>query len=438
MSLIRGSRPYAGRNWFSLLAALGFLKTGTDAVAQNQAAANTTGDASTASTLDKLPVELTLGPLTLHPRVDASFTADDNILFTTKPVADTIWKFQPALQAVMGDDASLIVYRDQNTSMNVFGLTPGSLIVQPPEAWPGKLLVVDYSPRFVFYDAHSENNSIDEFAHLSMLWPVSRLILGFQQTYELQTGTIIEASRLGTTETIATTLALAYQFGEKTSLESDFHRIGLNYDQAGLTGYTEYNTEDWLNYQLTPDLPVSVGVLAGYDEVGDNQDQTYEQVRARVRYIFTQKMAFDASVGGELRQYENGKGDTFSPVFSLAAAYRPAERTTLSLTGYRQQSASIINGYNYASTGASLGLQQGITDRFTADVSVGYYVLDYTSVVSNVPSRADDYYTARLSLDVKILRHLNGQVYYNLISIQSSGGGDREDNQIGVNLTWGY
>ena len=409
-AIISANRQYARRNWLSVLVAFGFLKTGTHAVAQNQAAAKTPGDAGTASALDKLPMELTLGPLTLHPRADAGFTADDNILFTVKPVSDTIWKFQPALQMVMGDDAALIAYRDQNASMNVFGLTPGSLIVQPPEAWPGKLLVVDYGPRFQFYDAHSENNAIDEFAHLSILWPLSRLILGFQQTYELQQGTIIEASRLGSTETIATTLAAAYQFGEKTSLESDFHRIGLNYDQAGLTGYTEYNTEDWLNYELTPDMPVSVGVLAGYDEVTGNQNQTYEQLRARLRYIFTQKLAFDASVGGELRQYENGKGDTLSPVFSVAAAYRPAERTTLSLTGYRQLSAANFNGYNYASTGATLGVHQGITDRYAADLSVGYSILDYSAVSRNLSSYADDYYTARLGLDVKILRHLNGQI----------------------------
>ena len=110
----------------------------------------------------------------------------------------------------------------------------------------------------------------------------------------------------------------------------------------------------------------------------------------------------------------------------------------MSLTGYRQQSASVFNGYNYTSTGATLALSQGITDRFTAGISVGYYILDYQAVTLAVANYSDDYYNARFSLDAKILRHLVGQIYYNLVSIQSSVSGDRSDNQIGMNLTWSY
>ncbi len=206
-----------------------------------------------------------------------------------------------------------------------------------------------------------------------------------------------------------------------------------------MTGYTEYNTEDWLNYQVTESMPVSLGVVAGYDEVAaSHQNQTYEQLRARVRYNYTEKLVFDISGGGELRQYENGKSATFSPVFSLTGAYRPTERTTVSLTGYRQQNASIFNGYNYTVTGAALSLSQGITDRFTAEASVGYSILDYAPITSALANYTDDYISARIGLEAKILRHLNGQIYYNLISIQSPVGGDRNDNQIGVNLTLSY
>jgi len=222
-------------------------------------------------------------------------------------------------------------------------------------------------------------------------------------------------------------------------VEGNFRRVSIAYDQASLVGYTEYNTEDWFNYALNESMPVSVGVLAGYDDVAaSQQNQTYEQLRARVRYNFTEKLTFDASVGGELRQYENGKSDTFNPVFSLTGSYRPAERTTVSLTGYRLQNASIFNGYNYTSTGATLSLSQGITDRFTAAASAGYYVLDYSSTTVALASYSDEYYIARLSLDAKIVRHLTSQIYYNLTSIQSPVVGGRDDNQIGVSLTLSY
>jgi hypothetical protein len=417
------------RSWAGVVAILGLLRIGTSALAQDDTAAQPVDGGK--------PVGLRLGPFNLHPRVIAGLTYDDNILFSSaNPEADTFWTIQPALQAVAGDDAALIAYRDQN--YDVLNLAPGNIIIQPPEMWPGKLLILDYGPRFQFFNQYTANNSIDQFGTLNLLWPLKRLILGFKQDYQLQKMTIIEAGQRSTVETISSTLAAAYQIGEKTSLESDFRRISVGYDSAGLIGYTEYNTENWFNYVVAEGLPVSLGVLAGSDEVANHQGQTYEQLRARARYNYTEKLSFDASAGGELRQYDNGSPDTLSPVFSIAGEYRPVERTSLRLTGYRQQYASILNNYYYTSTGATLGLQQGITDRFTANLSVGYYTLDYTPSSGVLVKYTDDYYTARIGLEAKIIRHLTGQIFYQLISRQSQVSGDINENQAGVQLTLSY
>jgi hypothetical protein len=424
------------RSWAGAVAILGLLRIGTSALAQDESA-KTPDDSAAKTTVEKGSLELRLGPFNLHPRVTAGLTYDDNILFSSaNPEADAFWTIQPALQAVAGDDAALIAYRDLN--YDVLNLAPGNTIVQAPEAWPGKLLILDYGPRFQFFDQYTANNSIDQFGTLNLLWPLKRLILGFKQDYQLQKMTIIEAGQRSTVETISSTLAAAYQIGEKTSLESDFRRISVGYDSAGLIGYTEYNTENWFNYVVAEGLPVSLGVLAGSDEVANHQGQTYEQLRARARYNYTEKLSFDASAGGELRQYDNGSPDTLTPVFSIAGEYRPVERTSLRLTGYRQQYASILNNYYYTSTGATLGVRQGITDRFTANLSVGYYTLDYTPSSGVLVKYTDDYYTARISLEAKIIRHLNGQIFYQLISRQSQAGGDINDHQAGVQLTLSY
>ena len=416
------------------LAALICLRPGATALAQD----NSGGGTATTASQSAPELDLTFGPLHLHPRASVGVTADDNLLFTaTDQKSDIYESIQPGFQAVLGDDAALVGLRDLH--IDPLYLSPGNLVIQSPDTWLGKTALLEYTPRFKFYNQYSTYNAIDEFATLNVLWPMGKLILGFRQDYQLVEGAIIEADRFATSENIDTALSAAYQFGDKTSLESDFRRNSASYDQTGLIGYTEYNTEDWFNYNLTQSLPVSLGVLAGYDAVeASNQDQTYEQLRARARYLLSEKLTFDASVGGEVRQYENGRSDTFTPVFTVTGAYRPTERTTVSLTGYRQPSAAIYNGYNYISTGATLGVSQGITDRFTAMASVGYYTLDYESVTRTVANYTDDYYTARISLDAKILRHLVGQVYYALVNVQSATGGDRDDNQIGVNFTLAY
>ncbi|HZM06642.1 MAG TPA: hypothetical protein VFC44_26885 [Candidatus Saccharimonadales bacterium] len=451
-------RLFALRTWLRVMAGVGFLLTGSPALAQtdsatqtysttNAAASAVTQNDSTSKTPDdsrahtslgKELLDLQLGPFALHPRLVAGAIYDDNILLSVaNKEADLEWTVQPALQAVAGDDAALLAYRDLN--YDVLGLSPGGLIVQQPELWPGKFLLIDYGPRFQLFDKYTANNSIDELGTLNLLWPMHKLIVGFKQDYRLEKTEIIEFDQRATVETISSALSAAYQLGDATSIESNFRRISVGYNQAGLTGYTEYNTEDWFNYQLKENVPISLGVLAGEDVVADRQDQTYEQLRVRARYSYTEKLAFDASGGGELRQYQNGNSATLSPVFTIAGEYRPTERSTVRLSGFRQQYASIFNGYNYSTTGASLEGRQGITDRFTAALSVGYYSIDYTPISRGVSSSTGDYYIARISLEAKIIRHLNGQIYYQLLSSQSQvGGGGVTDNQTGVQLTLGF
>ena len=101
----------------------------------------------------------------------------------------------------------------------------------------------------------------------------------------------------------------------------------------------------------------------------------------------------------------------------------------------------ICNGYNYTSTGATLEVWQGITDRFAAILSVGYYALDYAPVSGalGLVKYSGDYYVARIGLDAKIVRHLTGQVFYQLQSSRSKVSGDiGNDNQTGVQLTLSF
>ena len=139
-----------------------------------------------------------------------------------------------------------------------------------------------------------------------------------------------------------------------------------------------------------------------------------------------------------MREYESGQSGTFSPVFSLSGSYWPAARTSVNLTASRQQNASILNGYNYTSTGVSLGLTQGITDRFTAGVNIGYNSLDYTPVTAGPAKYTDAYYTARVNFDAKILQHLTGGVFYQMTTLQSANSGDIKQNQVGVKMTFSY
>jgi hypothetical protein len=267
---------------------------------------------------------------------------------------------------------------------------------------------------------------------------MDKLILGIKQDYQLQKITIIEAAQRTTVETIPTQLSAAYQFGDKLSAESDVGRTSINYSSAGLTGYTEYNTQDWVNYAAAEKLSASIGVLAGWDLVSGGQDQTYEQLRARARYLYTDKLTFDVSAGGELREYENGKGDTLTPVFTLAGQYQVAERTWLRVSGMRQPSAAIFDGYNFVNTGATFEFRQGITDRFTIALSLGYDDVSYTGVAAPSSTHNDSFVIPRIEADAKIYRHVTGLVFYQLISRGSQYLGNLTDDTAGVQVNLAF
>jgi hypothetical protein len=453
------ARAFMLGNWIRILFAVGVLNSSWLAVAQNDpvtpANASTNAGTNTVETAQidhtaaiqngsademtplKKPSELRLGPFNVHPRLSAGLTYDDNILLASaNKEADTIWMIQPALQAVAGDDAALIAYRDQHS--DVLGLSPGNLIIQEPEDRPGKLLILDYGPGFQLFDKYTANNFVDEFATFNVLWPMDKLILGLRQDYSLQKIEIIEFDQRTTVETIPTTLSAAYQFDDKSSAEADFRRFSIGYEAPGLTGYTEYNTEEWYNYKMEEKLALSLGVLAGVDRVANYQNQTFEQVRARARYDYSRKLSFDVSFGGELRQFENGLPETLTPVFNIAAVYQLTERTSLRLNGFRQQFAAIYNGYNYATTGATLEVRQGITDRFTTVLSMGYYSIDYTPILSTLKKYTGNYYVASVSLDAKIVRHLSSQIFYQRVSGQSQINPDVNDDQVGIQLNLSF
>jgi hypothetical protein len=81
---------------------------------------------------------------------------------------------------------------------------------------------------------------------------------------------------------------------------------------------------------------------------------------------------------------------------------------------------------------------QGITDRFDAIISAGYYSIGYTPINSTLEKYTGNYYVARISLEAKIIHHLTGQVFYQLQSSRTQVSGDMNDNQTGFQLTLSF
>jgi len=123
----------SGRRFWTGVASviLGVMAMGSEPAAWGQNAADgVVATNATARTpwLEQLQ-DLRLGPFDLHPRLVAGLAYDDNIILgTTNKEADVIWSAAPGFQAVAGDDAALIAYRDQH--YDILSLAPDNIIVQ--------------------------------------------------------------------------------------------------------------------------------------------------------------------------------------------------------------------------------------------------------------------------------------------------------------------
>jgi hypothetical protein len=243
-----------------LLASVALLTASTHAqdATTNAPPASVPADASASSQApakpsfsDRLP-DLRVGPFDIHPRLTTGVMYDDNILISSHNTrSDFIWSVNPAASIVAGDRMAITEYLLNNNDF--MGISPSTYITSGPEVWPGKLLMLDYGPRFNWFTDYSENNSTDQLLKFDALLPMAKLILGVNQGYTRENTGVIEASRRANVETITSSIMGAYQFSEKTSAEMNLRRISTDYEaNQGLNGQTDWSDANWFNYQMTP------------------------------------------------------------------------------------------------------------------------------------------------------------------------------------------
>jgi hypothetical protein len=209
-----------------------------------------------------------------------------------------------------------------------------------------------------------------------------------------------------------------------------------------LIGSNEARLQGYVNYNLTPKVTLGLGGNLGLTTVESGGDQTSEEASLRATYVATEKLTLTANGGVEFRQFDNGSGDTVTPVFGLDAAWAIREGTSLTLTARRRIfSSAILVDQNYTDTGFSATIQQRMTDRFTLSLSAGYDNLVYTSAGQGVnASREDGFFYVRPSIQCHIVSWCSVGLFYEYSENLSNGEGARSFQRdragLQVNITY--
>ena len=261
-------------------------------------------------------------------------------------------------------------------------------------------IFLHYVPSVTFFANHGSENSFDHDVTLDGQYEWKRLTLGLKARFQTLNLPDVDLGERVERHLFTGALTSKYDYSAKTSFELNFY----NYlkDLAGdRVDTVEYRWQAWLNYQVRPKITLGVGFTYGLVDLSRGPDQNYEQVLARLRYRATEKIRFDLTAGGELRDI-HGVTNTTNGVFSLGVSYAPFDGTTVFLQGYRRTVTSANSlPANYTVTGVEAQIRQRFARRFYFVIAAGYQNVDYEYFTSPTQRRDEIFYIhPSLGIDV--------------------------------------
>lgn len=352
------------------------------------------------------------GGIKVRPSVAGGAYYDDNIFISrTNQASDLVWNFTPSVAAGLGNIRDL----------------------------SGNFVSFSYTPNVVLFTDHGSQSTVDHFLNLLAQWQMNKLTLGLGQTVQDSTGTAADVGNRFSQKVYTTRLASRYTYSEKTSFGLDARQTISDY--GALNSYNEWAVTGLADYRLSPKLTLGAGVVYQIRDIGNSENQESQQILLRAAYQVTGKLSLDASIGTELRQYQGGRSDDPSLVFSLGGAWQPRLGTNLRLEAFRRdQSSVVLGGQNYIATGFNAVVSQVFYSKYQLNLNGGYQNADYhATAVGAAATRNDDYYSAGVSVSSSLTEKWNVELYYlhreNVSSTQTSS---FANNQVGLKTSYRF
>lgn len=360
----------------------------------------------------------------------------------TRPIEAGPFRFHPHLgyQVIYGDGILRAGTNAPSTTV-LHTVIPGLFIEM------GKYWNLDFAASINRYGNASFNDNEAFYLALRGRIPLEKWLLDFGYTGSMTEQTQIETGDQIKQSAHLLTASGIYNYQTRLSVE-----LSGSVDSRltkGFSDYWTYSTLDWVNYKLTDNTTLGVGAGAGYNFVDPGPDSTFEQLQARAIWTPGEKFTMQAAVGAQFQQFtgESEVGNTNAisgtevfPIFSVAAAYRLFEQTSLSLSAKHTVGNAYEENRFAETTTLSLGLRQRILGRVYLDVVPSYNFRTYKSSIQNGPGdRDDEYASIYAGVSTVFLKKFNAVVFYqygdNSSDVESLG---FHASQVGASIEYRY
>jgi hypothetical protein len=326
-----------------------------------------------------------------------------------------------------GQDPSVVVGPDGS---RIDYLSRVSLGLEQEWQWSRQTVIIDLKGN---HDAYKNNDHLDNTsgeASAEWQWEAGGHWAGeFGADYRQSLANFANTQFLGRdmVETVGASWMLALRLGpqwsvraagrhadtEHSAAERQFDNFGNDSASVGLQFTTSSENEFALSYRAT---------RADFDQAGSINgqgfDRDFEERSAtfRTHYAFSEKTAFDGSVGYLEREYPatntiaDARGSFSGVVWDVAFLWDPSIKVRVELSGWRKLRAYLDAESDYfIAEGASIATSWHPTDRFAVSLEAVLEDQDYlgTGVVLSPDPRNDRVWLQELTFSYRMLRKLH-------------------------------
>ncbi|MFD0892162.1 outer membrane beta-barrel protein [Luteolibacter ambystomatis] len=308
-----------------------------------------------------------------------------------------------------------------------------------PDGREGGYVRVAYRPVGVLYTDHSDSNRIDQDASWDIGWGGPKVAIAYGGRVRQLGDATADTGRQTDRVILDQAVRMAWTPREKLAIELAAGMSSNDYKDRLLVDSRSAYGEVALRYSYSPKTRVGLAYRTGTFEVDGAGDQRIQRGTVQFEWQPREKISFNIEAGAEHRRYD--AGSSTSPVFEAKVAWRPRMGTEIFAGGYRRTEASAYYpGQNYDLTGASVGLDQRLGEKWSARLEGGIENADYKQVSGpGFANRRDNIVFIRPSLRYQMNENVQIEGYYRFERDDSNQRGFGYDNHsVGVQVGYKF
>lgn len=255
---------------------------------------------------------------------------------------------------------------------------------------PGDRFAFEYEPAWTWYSSEAFEDNVSHDARARAQFQFGDWRTALAHRYYRAATPLIETGRQTAQDINITSVQAWRVFGPRLSFD-----VGLQQQLRSaeeFEGIREWSGDGWIHYRFSSAFTSSIGLSAGYTNLEEGPDMSYQQYRARIRWQPRESIRLDLRGGAETRRVSGAASTNFdNPVFGGTIDYRLFDHTRLSFVGDKRVTTSLMQSQLSRSTLWRIGLGQRLLERFHLNLNWLHREMKFDPVMeSSTPSRQDE------------------------------------------------